>query len=403
MDTLKSEEFSGIATQLARQLGELDPAYRARLLASGFEARRLVQLATTLDPSGPAAPGAAARRDARNRVDGEVLPPRASEILTAPAPGSPETRELAAAGEVAMKRGELAFCVMAGGMATRMNGVVKALVEAFDGHTFLDLRLGENAAAGGRAGRPVPLWLMTSEATERPIREALAARKAPPHVETFAQDVSLRLTPDGKLFLGGDGLPSVHATGHGDLPDALRRSGLLSKFRANGGKYVWIANLDNLGASIDSAILGAFIATGKAVMVEVCDKVKGDRGGIPVHARGRLQVLEEFRLPRGFDASLVTVFNTNTFLTRADALEDAQIAWTYFEVEKTVEGRPAVQFERLLQEITAVLPAAYMRVPRDGELARFLPVKDDAELAARRNDIARIARSRGMIRGTASA
>ena len=41
-------------------------------------------------------------------------------------------------------------------MATRMGGVVKALVEAFDGKTFLDLRLAENASAGKKAKAPCP-------------------------------------------------------------------------------------------------------------------------------------------------------------------------------------------------------------------------------------------------------
>ena len=43
---------------------------------------------------------------------------------------------------------------------------------------------------------------------------------------TFEQNVSLRLTPEGALFLDEHGQPSVYSTGHGDLPDALRRSGL---------------------------------------------------------------------------------------------------------------------------------------------------------------------------------
>ena len=102
-------------------------------------------------------------------------------------------------------------------------------------------------------------------------------------------------------------------------------------------------------------------------------------------------------LPVGFDATSVTVFNTNTFLVRAAALDTAQIAWTYFEVEKKVEGRAALQFERLLQELTATLPSAYLRVPREGELSRFLPVKDNDELARRKTEIEAVARTRGML------
>ena len=309
-----------------------------------------------------------------------------------------------------LRRGELAFCVLAGGMATRMGGVVKALVEAFDGKTFLELRLSENASWSRRAGAPVPLWLMTSEATDGPIREALGRAGAPSHVATFTQDLGLRLTREGRLFVGEDGQPSTYAPGHGDLPDALRRSGLLSAFvngggRKGGGKYVWIANLDNLGAAIDAALLGSFVERGADVLVEVAPKVAGDRGGIPAWADAedvqgrlvrRLQVLEEFRLPTGFDPTAVRVFNTNTFLVRAEPLLRAPVRYAWFEVEKKVGDRVAVQFERLLQELTAAMSAAYVRVPRDGPESRFLPVKDFDELAKRRDDIRAVAKARGM-------
>ncbi len=305
-----------------------------------------------------------------------------------------------------IRTGGLAFCVMAGGMATRMGGVVKALVEAFDGKTFLQLRLKDNATWSGRADRAVPLWLMTSEPTDGPTRAALQAAHALPHVQTFMQDVSLRLTREGTLFRGDDGQPSTYSTGHGDLPDALRRSGLLARFVASGGQYVWITNLDNLGATIDPALLGLFIERARDVMVEVAPKEAGDKGGIPVWADAqdeggttvrRLQVLEEFRLPRGFDAAAVRVFNTNTFVVRAEALLHARIRWSWFEVEKKVGERTAVQFERLLQELTAAMPSAYVRVPRDGVAARFLPVKDHEELARRRETIRAVAAARGML------
>jgi len=110
----------------------------------------------------------------------------------------------------------------------------------------------------------------------------------------------------------------------------------------------------------------------------------------------RLQVLEEFRLPKTFDASTVRVFNTNTFLVQAQTLEEVTIDWNWFEVEKKVDGAVAIQFERLLQEITSACEAAYVRVPRDGARSRFLPVKDHDELAKRRADIEAVARARHM-------
>jgi UTP--glucose-1-phosphate uridylyltransferase len=383
-----------VTAALRRELATLSPELRARLDAGGFREEWLVGLAAGLaDPAGDAK----ARRRARNVVAGEVRLPAPAEIPPAPAPGTPEHARLAALGEAALARGELAFCVMAGGMATRMGGVVKALVEACAGKTFLQLRLAENAYWSKRAGRPVPLWLMVSDATNEPTRAALAAEKAPAHVRTFLQGLGLRLTPDGHLFRDEQGQPSSYATGHGDLVEAIRRSGLLDEFRRAGGKYVWITNLDNLGATVDPAILGHFIETKRDVMVEVCEKAAGDKGGIPVHALGKLQVLEEFRLPEGVDPSKVRVFNTNTFVVSAQALAETPIDWHWFEVEKKVDGKVAIQFERLLQELTAALDAAYVTVPREGVQSRFEPVKDMDELKRRHDEIAAVARSRGML------
>jgi UTP--glucose-1-phosphate uridylyltransferase len=386
-------------SQLRSELASLPTPLRERLTRSGFDEDTFVGLAAPLlsRARGEAAKG----KDERNRIGGVVEPPRGEDLRALPPPGSAEHRRLASLGLEAISRGELAFAVLAGGMATRMGGVVKALVPAVDGKTFLDLRLTENEGWGRKAGKPVPLWLMTSEPTDGPIRQELARLSAPRHIATFQQNLGLRLTREGQLFRDDRGDPSTYAPGHGDLPEALRRSGLLADFAAHGGKYVWIGNIDNVGATIDPTILGIFVESSAQVLVEVAPKVPGDRGGIPVWASSgstrRLQVLEEFRLPPGFDPTSVGVFNTNTFLVRADALLQAHAASTWFEVEKQVEGRVAVQFERLLQELTAAMPAMYVRVPRDGAEARFLPVKDNQELEKRRDEIRAVAQGRGMM------
>jgi UTP--glucose-1-phosphate uridylyltransferase len=380
------------AMRLRQELSVLEPTVRARLAAAGFDEARFVTLALSVVGPGDAA----ARRRARNAVKGPVQAPAEGEIAKLPAPGTAEADRLAERGAKALAAGELAFCTMAGGMATRMGGIVKALAEVTPGHTFLSMRLAENRTASARAGRPIPLWLMTSEATHDALGDALKQAHAPAHVGCFMQDLSLRVTPEGALFRDARGAPSLYATGHGDLVDAVRRTRLLQDFLAQGGKYVWITNVDNLGASIDPVLLGRFIESGADVQCEVCPKA-GDKGGIPVHAEGRLEVLEEFRLPEGFDPTTVHVFNTNTFLVRAAAMAETTFPWTYFEVEKTVDGRTAIQFERLIQELTAHLRTVYVEVPRDGDVSRFLPVKDMGELAKRRPTIEAVAAKRGML------
>jgi UTP--glucose-1-phosphate uridylyltransferase len=372
---------------LDQDLTNLPEPLLARLAARGFDPRRLEEWAASVGRD----------RDARNRLPGVVEPPRPEDIVDLPAPGSPEHARNEALGREALSRGEVALCVLAGGMATRMGGVVKALVEALPGKTFLDMRLFEMDAIHRTLGVRPPLWLMTSEATNEPIREALAARGPAGEVATFEQFVSLRLTQEGTLFRDEHGEPSVYATGHGDLPDALRASGLLERFLASGGKTVWIANLDNLGATVDPAVLGFHLAHGGPVTVEVVSKVGTDRGGGPVRWNGRRIIAEEVRLPAGFDSSAVPVFNTNTVLVRASDLASLDMKWTYVEVEKKVGAQKAVQFERIVNEITTALEPVMLRVPRDGVAARFLPVKDVAELEHRRAEIEAIAKARGIL------
>jgi UTP--glucose-1-phosphate uridylyltransferase len=282
-------------------------------------------------------------------------------------------------------------------MATRMGGVVKALVEALPGRTFLDLRLAELRALERRFGKTPPLWLMTSDATDEKIRQALGSNLRGDAIATFTQHLSLRLTPSGELFLDERGRPSEHAPGHGDLPDALRASGLLGRFVERGGKTLMITNLDNLGGALEPAVLGFHLAHQKPVTSEVVDKLEQDRGGIPVRVDGALRVLEEFRIPPSFDPASVRVFNTNTFHVGARELLELKMNWRFFTVKKKVEGKPVIQFERIVNEITGELPTQYLRMPRVGAMSRFLPVKDHDELAQRREEIELIARARGLL------
>jgi len=382
---------------LSKQLASLSPELRRSLTERGFDPAQLERWARGVEQAETARAKGELSEGAHSRLGGKVEPPRPGDIEDAPEPTAADYERLVETGRAALAQGEVAVCVLAGGMATRMGGVVKALVEALPGKTFLDLRLGEQQSLMQRFGAEVPLWLMTSQATHTKIGDVLGGRLDGRTLATFEQCCSLRLTPEGGLFEGDDGQPSVYATGHGDLPDALRASGLLREFIDRGGRYVWLENLDNLGATVDPALLGWHIAHDAQVSVELVDKEPGDRGGGPVRHDGRRIVTEMFRLPPSLDPDTIPVFNTNTFLVDAAPLCTEAIEFTFVEVRKTVDGRPAVQFERLIGEITASLETRFLRVPRRGARSRFLPVKDPEELKRRRSEIELIARERGLL------
>jgi len=329
-------------------------------------------------------------------VDGVVEPPAPGDVLTLPAPGTAEHDALTERGADALRAGEAGLVVLAGGMATRMGGVVKALVEAIDGRTFLDVRLAEMDALERRFGRRPPLWLMTSEATDAAIRDALGERLDGDRIGVFTQGTDVRRTLAGEVFRDADGNTSSYAPGHGDLVDALRGSGLLDRFLDQGGRTLMLANLDNLGATLDPALVGWHRSHGAPLTGEVVD-LGTDRGGIPVRWNGRPVILEDFRVPAAFDRAAVGVFNTNTFHVDADALARHDAEWTWFAVRKEVDGQPVLQFERLLGELTSHLDTRFVRVPRDGAGSRFLPVKDADELARRQADLRLVLSSRGVV------
>lgn len=335
--------------------------------------------------------------DASNRLPGRVEPPAKGDVRTLPALGTSERAALSALGEQAIRDGKIAAVVLAGGMATRFGGVVKAAVEVARGKTFLDLKLADIRASAKRAGGRVPTYLMTSFATDAEVtRLARAANSPDAPVETFAQFVSLRLTRDGGLFRDGQGNVSPYAPGHGDLPGALRRSGALAKLRAAGVTQLYMSNVDNLAATLDPAIIGAHLEGGRPITVEVADKAKGDKGGAPARVDGALQIVEGFRFPPSFDQDSIPVFNTNTLIFDLDAIDrDFDLSW--FVVTKEVEGKKVVQFERLVHELTAFLPTQMLGVSREGGDGRFMPVKDPPELETRRPAIESLLAQRGAL------
>ena len=138
-----------------------------------------------------------------------------------------------------------------GGLATTMGlRQPKSLVEARDGHTFLDIIAGQTRLLRERADVRLPLLLMDSEATDAQTREALAEH---PELDaaTFMQSMEPKLDADTFAPASWPADPSLEWTppGHGDVYGALRRSGALATLLEQGFEYAMLSNSDNLGAT----------------------------------------------------------------------------------------------------------------------------------------------------------
>ena len=317
---------------------------------------------------------------ARNRLPSQPEPAGPEDVDRLEAFDASRRARTRARGLEALARGEVACCVLNGGMATRFGGAVKGIVSALGDKSFLELKLAQARSCG-----PVPFVVMNSFATDRATREFLSARGLDGAVRCFRQGVSLRLTPEGELFRDAAGALSLYAPGHGDLPDALRDSGTLDWLAERGVRALALSNVDNLGADVDPVVVGYHLEHGKPLTAEVAKTVPGDVGGAPARVDGRLQVVEGFRFPLGFDFSRLVYLNTNTFILSLDLLrEEHPLTWFY--VEKAVDGRPAVQMERLVHELSARVDSAFLATPRDGPQGRFFPTKTREDLEALRDN-----------------
>jgi UTP--glucose-1-phosphate uridylyltransferase len=334
------------------------------------------------------------------RLLGAVTSPGVEDLAELAPRESERGKSLSAVGREALARGEVGVVILAGGMATRFGGVVKAVVEVVPGASFLRLKLRDVQLVAERNACTIPIFLMTSFATSDEIQRAVREFSHPrTPVQIVEQSVTMRLTSAGDIFRDAAGKPSLCATGHGDLLPTLRASGSLARFRQSGGLMLMISNVDNLAASLDPRVIGAHCRGGKSVTVEVVRKEAGDRGGIPARVDGHLQIVEEFRLPASFDSSQVPFFNTNTFVLDAAAIDrDFDLDW--FSVRRKVDGQETIQAERLLGQVTAFLPTQFLAVERHGRDGRFLPVKDREELQQRMPEIQSLLRDLGIREGT---
>lgn len=273
-----------------------------------------------------------------------------------------------------------------------MHHTIISAIEVRDGLTFLDLTVRQIEYLNQENNVQVPLILMNSFNTDDETKRII--QKYTGHglsIMTFNQSRFPRINKESLLPMPASPdapITNWYPPGHGDLYEALYTSGLLDQLLNQGKEYLFVSNVDNLGATVDTAILQHMATSGAEFIMEVTDKTKADiKGGTLIDYDGNIRLLEIAQVPSEHvddfkSVKKFTIFNTNNLWVNLRAVKRL-VEEQALNMEIIVNGKTLDSGEKVIQLETAVGAAIKyfkgaigVNVPR----SRFLPVKSTSDL-----------------------
>ena len=341
------------------------------------------------------------RRAVERLVAGESGMLRSAELE--PVRGVPALDELPAADGRVLEK--VAVVRLNGGLATTMGLLQpKSLVQVREGHSFLDIIIGQTLTLRRRYRIHLPLVLMNSEVTREQTEAALKRGDGQP-VSDFLQSLEPKLDAATLEPVSWPTDPALEwvPPGHGDVYGALRRSGMLRRLLEQGFEYAMISNSDNLGATVDPRIAAYLSESGAPFLLEVVEGTKAERKGGHIARRredGRLVLRESAQVPQEDSHSFGDYrhwryFNTNNLWVALRALSEllerqgGVLELPLIANRKTVDPRDpdspeVIQVESAMGAAIGVFENAHVLcVPR----TRFAPVKTTDDLLLVRSDV----------------
>ncbi|HEY6693264.1 MAG TPA: UTP--glucose-1-phosphate uridylyltransferase [Solirubrobacteraceae bacterium] len=290
-----------------------------------------------------------------------------------------------------------------GGLGTSMGMTrAKSLVEAKDGLTFLDVIARQVTELRKRSGARLPLVLMNSFYTHDDALAALGDMESDVPLD-FVQHKEPKLLVDDLTPVEWPDDPSLEwcPPGHGDLYTALLTSGMLDELLDRGYRYAFVSNSDNLGAVLDSRILGWIAREEIPFAMEVTRRTEADRkGGHIARVPGGGYLLRETAQTRKEDLEALQDITRHRYVNTNNLWLDLRALREVMEQRDGVLGLPLIvnrktvdpgdkstpevfQLETAMGAAIGVFDGARpIAVPR----RRFSPVKTTEDLLALRSD-----------------
>lgn len=308
--------------------------------------------------------------------------------------------------------GSLVVVRLNGGLGTTMGlEKAKSLLRVKGEHSFNDIIALQLRELGKSLGVSIPLIHMTSFSTDDDVQAVMRRYPdlSPEHLPaTFQQHRHPKIYAD-TMTPANESLEDFNwnPPGHGDIYASLIATGLADKLLAMGKRYLFVANADNLGATVEPAILGYLAQTGAPFLMETAERTKADaKGGHLARRRsnGRLLLRESSQAPTTSSGEIVPEFqdvaryrqfNTNNIwldleaVARVARAHDGTVPLPLISNRKTVNprdkgSRKVIQVETAMGAAIEVFEGSLaLQVPR----SRFAPVKSNNDLLVVRSDV----------------
>jgi UDP-N-acetylglucosamine pyrophosphorylase len=305
--------------------------------------------------------------------------------------------------------GEVVVIKLNGGLGTGMGlQGPKSLLDVRDGTNFIDLMVRQILSLRHKSGRNVRLLLMNSFSTSQDTLDHLNRYKDEGLASADEVEMMQNMIPKidantlAPVSWPNDPEQEWCPPGHGDVYPALVGSGWLDRLLADGVKYAFVSNSDNLGAILDPVLLDFFADSGAPFLMEVTRRTAADKKGGHLAKRsrdGRLLLREVAQCPDDDLEEFQNIdkhryFNTNNLWLNLEKLkaqlkaDSGVLPLPMIKNKKTVDPRepqstPVYQLEIAMgSAIECFEGALAIEVPR----SRFAPVKTTADLLALRSD-----------------
>ena len=283
---------------------------------------------------------------------------------------------------------KIAICKLNGGLGTSLGSTIpKAFLTVKDNKTILEIIINKKEYQNKQYESSIPLILMNSFYSDELTLKKLSQSENK-NIYTFQQNYYPRI--DKKTFIPLSvttyGQQAYYPPGHGDFYCSIKENGILETLLKQGIEYIFVSNIDNLGADIDFRILNYLIEKKCDMLVEVTHKNSNDiKGGTIVRENNQLKLLEKADIPEEYssifsDTSKYPLFNTNNIWLNIESLKNAPLNLSsqlpIIENNKKIADKKIIQLETAIASAINFFNSELLLVDR----TRFLPIKTTNDL-----------------------